>query len=533
MNADPVSSATVDQLNQRARAMYRDRSDEARSLAEAACKQAIQLDYHFGYVEGLLNHARALLLQGGYQEAIALMRHSLFLGEEYGYTLHVAECLQEIARAHYVLAEYDTALQYWSSCLDVSLNIEAYEAYVRAQIGIGQLYFAHDDFQSAYDHHLKARDGFQHLTDDTLKAAVLINLGVDLHRLGRFDDALEELNAAHELLRRTPHLEYEADTLSGIGAVYLSKHELEHAERYLEQALDINRAHGNLWGEAANLLLLGKLEFARKHEGRSASLLQLALTQAESIGAAHLVYQIEEQLSFTFEGLGDVQRSLHYYRRYHAGYVAILRQASPYKLHLMEMRLEVEKARLENANLRQQGATQRRELQRAEKLAIQDALTGVLNRRGMDTLGEQMFARAREDSQPITALMIDIDHFKRVNDRFGHGLGDTVLRQTAALLKSGCRQDDLVARYGGEEFLIMLPGRDWHGGVELAERLRKLVESWPWSRIHPDLVLTVSVGVADRIADMYLVELLERADRQLYRAKAGGRNQVMVDQPRH
>ncbi|KAF0813837.1 Response regulator PleD [Andreprevotia sp. IGB-42] len=529
MNAEPVTQSLVDGLNQQARDMYRDRCDEARALAEQACRRALEIDYHFGYVEGLLNHARALLLQGGYQEAIALMRHSLFLGEEYGYKVHVVDCLQEIARAYYVLAEYDVALQYWSSCLSVSLDVDAHEAYVRAQVGIGQIYYAHDDFQAAYDHHLKARDGFESVADDSLKAAVLINIGVDLHRLGRYDEALEALFGAQALVQVRTHREFEADTYSGIGTVYLSQGLLAEAEQFLLRALDINREHGHLWGEAANLLLLGKLAQARGESVQAAALLQQALAESTSIGAAHLVYQIEEQLSLVFEALDNTAAALSCYRRYHAGYVAILQQSSPHKLHVMEMRLEVEKARLENASLKQQRATQHRELKRAEKLASQDALTGVLNRRGIETQGEQLFRRAGDETLQLGVLMLDIDHFKRVNDHFGHGIGDKVLRQVAALLKSGCRQDDLVARYGGEEFLVMLPGRAGEGALEVAERLRHLVGAWSWARIHANLAITVSIGIADLAGDAQLCELLDRADRQLYRAKAMGRDRVIAE----
>ncbi|SMC18360.1 diguanylate cyclase (GGDEF) domain-containing protein [Andreprevotia lacus DSM 23236] len=529
MNAEPPSQYLVDELNQQARAMYCDRSHAARVLAEQACSMAVSIDYHFGYVEGLLNQARAQILQGAYAEAIALMRHSMFLGEEYGYKIHVAECLQEIARAHYVLAEYDTALEYWASCLSASLDAEAHEAYVRAQIGMGQIYFAHDDFQSAYEHHLKAEEGLTALDNDNLKVAVLINLGVDLHRLDRCDEALQPLQQALRMVEQRMHREYEADTYSGIGHIYLTQGRLDDAEQCLLHAWEVNRDHGHLWGEAFNQLLLGKLARARGNEIRALELLLKAQQQAEAIAAAHLQFQIDEQLSYIYEALGQPHEALAAYRAYHRGYLAILRQSSPQKLRMLQMQLEMEKARLENALLRQQRASQHKELKRVEKMACQDALTGVLNRRGIDMQGNQLFMRARDEVKPLVVLMIDIDHFKRVNDQYGHALGDKVLRQVAALIKSGCRQDDLVARYGGEEFLVMLPGRRCADAFDVAERLRGLIGGWSWTRIHPDLTLTISVGIAECGLESTLAPLLDRADRQLYRAKAAGRNRVVME----
>ena len=113
-----------------------------------------------------------------------------------------------------------------------------------------------------------------------------------------------------------------------------------------------------------------------------------------------------------------------------------------------------------------------------------------------------------------------------MNDDYGHPTGDKVLRQIAALLKSGCRQDDIVARYGGEEFTIILPGRDAVGASEVGERLRKLIETWSWPRIQEGMQITVSIGVGCIEPHMDFQALLERADRMLYRAKTEGRNRV-------
>ncbi|GAB7127376.1 hypothetical protein JCM19000A_18830 [Silvimonas sp. JCM 19000] len=526
MDQTTPTPTEVDTLNQSARAMYRAMSADALPLAEEACRKAVAIDYRYGFVEGLLNHARALTLLGGYQEAIALMRHSLFLGEEYGFRLHIADCQQEIARAYYTLADYDTALMYWASCLDVAVVTDDYESYVRAQIGIGQVHYVHDEFNAAYMHHQKAREHLERVNDENLKAAILINTGLDLCQLGRYDDALSELQAGLSHARSMGNREYEAEAAGALGVVLLEIERLEEAESALLAAIELNRKLGNLWGESSNLLALGKLKIKHNESGVAVAHLKDALLQAQTISAPQLSFQIEEALSMAYESLGGYREALEHYKKFALMRVEILKQASPHKLQAIEMRLQIEKARIENADLRKAQATQRQALRRAERMASQDNLTAVHNRRGLEVTGMHLFKRAREQSQPLSALMIDVDHFKRVNDDYGHPVGDKVLRQIAALLKSGCRQDDIVARYGGEEFTIVLPGRDAAGASEVGERLRRLVEGYRWARVQDGMAITVSVGVAAVEPHMDFQALLERADRMLYRAKTEGRNRV-------
>jgi len=165
--------------------------------------------------------------------------------------------------------------------------------------------------------------------------------------------------------------------------------------------------------------------------------------------------------------------------------------------------------------------------EQAEKLATTDGLTGLLNRR---TLGSQLMARVREAQRyrrPLSVLLLDVDHFKKVNDTHGHPAGDAVLRGVAAVARAQARETDLVARYGGEELVVVLPQTDAAGARAIAERLRAAVESTAHATDQGPLRVTVSVGVATwpgggQTGD----ELLTAADRALYRAKQTGRNRV-------
>lgn len=171
---------------------------------------------------------------------------------------------------------------------------------------------------------------------------------------------------------------------------------------------------------------------------------------------------------------------------------------------------------------------------RLERLSGTDQLTGLANRRGLDDVLATAWSNVARHGIPLSVLMCDVDYFKRFNDRFGHTEGDLCLKKVADALKDICgRPGDLVARYGGEEFVIVLPGSDRAGAARVGEQARRAVEALAIA--NPDVpqggIITLSVGGATSGPDHgAFTDLLEEADRALYKAKARGRN-TMVFEP--
>ncbi|HET8644643.1 MAG TPA: GGDEF domain-containing protein, partial [Vicinamibacteria bacterium] len=168
--------------------------------------------------------------------------------------------------------------------------------------------------------------------------------------------------------------------------------------------------------------------------------------------------------------------------------------------------------------------------ERVQQLAIRDSLTEVFNHRYAVDLVQQEVARvARYREGAMSVLMMDIDHFKAVNDRLGHLAGDVVLRDIARLLREGLREVDSVGRYGGEEFVVILPETRPPDALHTAERLREQVERHVFEAGDHSIRVTVSVGVASFPSEGVdsAATLLSAADRALYRAKENGRNRVM------
>jgi diguanylate cyclase (GGDEF)-like protein len=159
-----------------------------------------------------------------------------------------------------------------------------------------------------------------------------------------------------------------------------------------------------------------------------------------------------------------------------------------------------------------------------------DPLTGVLNRRRFTELSLLEAGRARRHGFPFAVLMLDIDHFKRVNDRYGHPVGDQVIKALADLCSRSLRTHDLVARFGGEEFVLTLPQTDLEGAAIVAERLRRGAEQLEIATELGPLRFTISVGISISRSAAPFDQVVETADQALYRAKQGGRNRVELEE---
>jgi diguanylate cyclase (GGDEF)-like protein len=165
------------------------------------------------------------------------------------------------------------------------------------------------------------------------------------------------------------------------------------------------------------------------------------------------------------------------------------------------------------------------------RLAITDELTGVLNRRGiLDNLKTEM-ARSVRHRSSLSVFMIDIDHFKAINDNYGHAGGDKALRTVVQSLQEGLRETDVLGRYGGEEFLAILPALEVDGAIIAAERLREKVQATTVSLDDRSVEITISIGIALHRESDTSEQLLASADKALYAAKNNGRNRVEAERP--
>jgi diguanylate cyclase (GGDEF)-like protein len=278
-------------------------------------------------------------------------------------------------------------------------------------------------------------------------------------------------------------------------------------------------------------------------QGRAAEAipqLEALLERARELGEPPLQQEVLVDLSAALEATGQFEAALATYKelvsleRQGRSRVAETRGRLSVQLADLDIaRLSAADARKESDLLRDRSRRLEREKGELETLAAhldrranEDALTRLSNRHHLETELPRVFKETAELGLELAVAVLDIDHFKSVNDSFGHALGDAVLVQVAALLNHGGRSGDLVGRMGGEEFLMAFPGLGESAAVEVCERLRRAVQGHDWEALRPGLRVTISLGVCARTDEADVYDVVERADSRMYRAKRAGRNRV-------
>jgi len=345
------------------------------------------------------------------------------------------------------------------------------------------------------------------LGDDAGAAVVGTNLGESLMLLGRGAEARQVLSVAVAALTASGLVDGETSARVNLGRVLLSLGDRSGAQAELEQALRLGERTGGRNHAARAHLALAELH---KQAGR----FDTALHHHEAFHAA-------ERAQFNAES----DRKILALRAQHE--VADARhEAELHRLKHVEIASAHAELQAMHAALVAADEEKNRLLARLAEQSRTDALTGLANRRALDERLLLDTARSRRHAEPLAVALCDLDFFKRVNDRLGHATGDEVLRRVAAILRERCRSTDLVARYGGEEFCIVFAETDAADAQRTCETLRAAVAAHPWHAVHPELAVTLSIGVSDDPLLTTHEQLLAAADRQLYRAKHEGKNRV-------
>jgi diguanylate cyclase (GGDEF)-like protein len=312
-----------------------------------------------------------------------------------------------------------------------------------------------------------------------------------------------------------------------------------------DEALALAEALGDPFQVAHAQIARGQLLTAeRPQEAREN--LERALERAEQISSQQLVFEAHRALGHLFEKVGDIPAALRHVRiawslersLYMESAGQRMRQlTATYQQESMHRTAEIEReknAELQKANetlrdmnsrLAQRDAENSRLLAENQKLAVEDPLTGLYNRRHFDARLQTELERARRFGRPLSLAMADLDHFKRINDRFLHQTGDAVLKIVAQRMRDCLREVDYVARYGGEEFVILLPETGAEGAARVCDKIRKAIEEVNWGELAFGLTVSISMGVSDDVSEGG-EGLLRAADQNLYKAKDAGRNRV-------
>jgi diguanylate cyclase (GGDEF)-like protein len=349
-----------------------------------------------------------------------------------------------------------------------------------------------------------------------------VTLGLTAQEQGEFVRALPILTTALDVANEAKDLRQQILGRLNLAWTLLNLGEVEKAEQnfleVLEQARAIEGRHYQGWA-------LGGLGHVYRVQGKVSEAVhyfEQALVIAETLNMIKGRVMVHEALYQMLERAGEYKKALHHYKAFHQAERTLLSERAQRDMQTLAAKLEADVAKREAKQLSEWNAKLQHQAAWLERLSREDPLTGLYNRRYLDAVFREAFTCSQ-----LSLIVADIDHFKRINDSFSHALGDTVLSQIAALMRDNCRATDTVARYGGEEFVVLLPDTPIELATDIAERIRFAVTAFIWGKLHPNLTVTISLGVAERGTLKTPEQLLSVADSRLYKAKGQGRNCVV------
>jgi diguanylate cyclase (GGDEF)-like protein len=407
---------------------------------------------------------------------------------------------------------------------------------------VGSLAFSYGEQGEAETYAALTRDAlaiFEELDDQPLIASMLVNLGGALIKLARLEEAEDCYRRAREIATPLQIRHVEALCLAGQGSVLCHRGQVERGTEGYEKSNVILAELGNNFMVARHWFLAGRHALNAGLIERAEALLERSREAAEARNLVSLLWQIYESLAKLREAQERPKEALSWLRLRISSREKMLDERTEEQLKILRFthRMEILKqeatlaatrsALLEQHNkLLQEALEREQQLRRqVEILATTDALTGLLNRRSWEQRAGEACRRSARSGRPVVVALLDIDHFKRVNDNHGHAVGDEVLATFAQYLRQIFRGTDLIGRYGGEEFCILFEGHSLEPAVVACERLLQHLQQNPIPTEGGPLRISTSIGLAGGDT---VTRLLREADQALYRAKASGRNQVVV-----
>jgi two-component system cell cycle response regulator len=409
------------------------------------------------------------------------------------------------------------------------------------------------DVPSAWQHALRSVELLDDSMSDELHAEHLFGLGMALQRTGSFAEARSRYQTALRLAEGAGDVPLRLKVLNNLAwleddagdgprsleianrmLAFAAEHDAEldaacldtiahsqlmlgryaEAERTLKPILDdLHLDARESEGLAEALRTAAEAQRLQGHVERAQATLDRCLRLCEDRGFGLNRLEAMEEQAKLYASQGQFERAYRQHIAFHQADVALRSAAREANSRTLQAVFETQEARYEGERFRE--------------LALRDALTGLRNRRYIDNELPARLVDAINDGAPLAVGLLDLDHFKEINDSYSHAIGDQVLCKVAELLNEAAAQTGLAARMGGEEFLLVFEDAN---AADRFERLRQRIENYGWGRIAPNLTVTISIG-ATKLRQGRLTQsaLLGQADRYLYAAKSSGRNRVVFD----
>lgn len=475
---------------------------------------------------------------------------------------------QLLANLHYVISDYGNAIEFARNALHLSRHFNIPRNISNAYCILGCCYRdsgRNDEATIAFSQSLEA---LRSSTDTAQTLNSLVNALEHFCHVRRADKVRELCDEVTEILSDNPARPKIRAYVALATACYLFKG-FDDTAYFCRGGIALCRETADQFSEAALLVTFGHACRSQgDYEAARVAFLQ-ATEILESFGNCSDKAEAHLALAELYEAAGDITTSFGHFKLYHAIDKALFNEETERKIRAITIEMQLERARqeaeihrvtsaelkelnaaLENANsqlcdqnvaleaqaamlqsyltaLEEQSELLQAQALELERLTVVDPLTGLYNRRYLDQWMTREFANSIRCREELAVALADVDHFKSINDTYGHVIGDEVLKVVAKILQDSCRIGDITARYGGEEFILAMPRTNVNDGRIACERIRESVLTYPWETVHSDLAVTISFGLSSDTSRSSYEHMISDADRYLYQAKEEGRNRVV------
>jgi diguanylate cyclase (GGDEF)-like protein len=513
-------------LNEIAEALYERDPPRGAALAREAVELARATGDGLGEAQALYCLGRNLYSQADYPAVFESQGAALALFRSLGHADGEARCCNLIGIAHRQLADYGRALEMYDAALrgfretgDLKWQARVISNIGNVEIQLGNHSTGLELFEQALDIRREIGDSEGAGFDLNNAAFGRIQRALQLRGAGDRDScqleaehALRLLDRSLAIARQYGYRRLEAFCLQTMGEAYQAMARPDVALGMADEFLRLARESNDKWIEAHGLACAGELRHQMGRNDEALAQLGAALAAFEALGSRDQAARVLRILSQAHEALDHITEALACVRRAGAIEQALRSEEAESRARALATRRRLDQARLET--------------ERYRRLAMEDSLTGLANRRQLDERLESLVREARKAGAVVSVALADVDHFKGINDRFSHAVGDEVLRCVGEILRAHCRLGDVAGRYGGEEFMLVFRHLEIRAAAEICERVRRSIEEWDWKSIHPQLRVTLSMGLSSSVSFDDPQAMLDAAGHWLYEAKHHGRNQI-------
>ncbi|MBI9048736.1 MAG: GGDEF domain-containing protein [Anaerolineaceae bacterium] len=499
--------------------------------------------YIQGLADSLLNQSYFFYLLGDMQQALEYAEESMQYYIDLDQLLPQAEIYAHLGLIYDIYNDRNSAIEYLVRGLEITKNNMYELTEGKILLYIGKAYLQMGNYRQSVHSILQARSIFKIFFQDDYEAIALINLADSYSMLNQSEKAFQSIYEALDIAMDGNYKVLQGEGFYRLGMMHLQNNEFDIAKSHLTYSQRIaNKMVLKYISIKANLGL-GEILLYRYETKPALDLFKRCLEEAQELKIDQLLVEVHRNLSEIYELSHQYKRSLDHFKKFSDITNKMVNKHSHQKIQTIEVlyrtrsaKREAELTRNKNLTLEKEIVERKKveeELRKSEKqyrtMASFDPLTRLFNRRHFFNLAEIEFERAKRYDHSLAVMMIDLDHFKSVNDCYGHLIGDEMLAFVANLCKRSLRKIDVIGRYGGEEFIVLLPQTNADQAMILAQRLCKTIQQSSMPCTKGQVNITVSIGVSvNSLSYERLETLFDLADQALYRAKENGRDQVCL-----